>query len=281
MPVLKDLEAIEVSLVPKAANKKKFLLLKSEGGFQVDEILKALVETELEDEKKIDTILKQMKLTDRATAAVKGAMKLLNAFRDELPEDLMKTLAGLAGYEFKPEEIEMKKACGSDGYKPLKKEDGSLNLDNVPNDVKPMLIALWKENEEMVKKADSLEAMIKKQEDEKLTEKYVGVAKSYQGFSMNPEEFGLVLKEIAVNAPNTIEKIEEVLKSADMAITNGNLFKEIGSSASGSINAMDKIEKRADEIMKSEKITKAEAITKALENDPELYSEYLKEGGVK
>jgi len=112
-----------------------------------------------------------------------------------------------------------------------------------------------------------------------LTEKYVGIAKSYTNISVNPEEFGKVLKEIAQNAPEAIAKVEEVLKAADTALKEGGVFKEIGSSARTSAGAMDKIEKKAEAIMTSEKISKAEAITKALEQNPELYSEYLNEGG--
>lgn len=284
MPELSDLEAVEVSLVPRAANKKKFLLLKSEGGNEMDEILKALIEAELDDEQNVDKVLKAGKVSDKAANAVKGALKLLNAFKDELPKDIMNTLASLGGYGYAAPTQMAKQTCGTGGaggYKPMKKEDGSLDLEGVPEDMKPTITALWKDREDMVKKSEILEAMIKKQEDDKLTEKYVQVAKSFKGLVIKPEEFGIVLKEIAINSPKSIDKIEEVLKSADQAIVEGGIFKEIGSSAGGSggAKAMDKIEQKAVEIMKSEKISKAEAITKALEIDPSLYSEYLKEGG--
>jgi hypothetical protein len=282
MSELKDLEAIEVSLVSKAANKKKFVILKSEskGVNQMDEILKAIVESELENEKEVDKILKQKKVSEKAVIAVKGALKVLNAFKDELPKDVMNTLAELAGYGYEaPEGMAKQKAAGCGDYKPVKKADGSIDLTGVPEEVKPLLTALWKENEDMAKRANVLEAMIQKQEDDKLTDKYVQVAKQFKNFSLNPAELGAVLKDIAKKTPESVAKIEEVLKSADAAISNSGLFKEIGSAAGNSPKAMDKIEQKAVEIMKTEKITKAEAITKALESNPELYNEYLKEGG--
>jgi len=281
MSELKNLEAIEVSLVSKAANKKKFVILKSEskGVNQMDEILKAIVEAELENEQEVDKILKAKKVSDKAMAAVKGALKVLNAFKDELPNDVMTTLAGLAGYGYAAPEEMAKQKAGYKEYKPMKKADGSLDLDGVPEEVKPLLISLWKENEDIVKKSNVLEAMIQKQEEDRLTEKYVQVAKQFKNFSVNPEELGVVLKEIAKKAPDIITKVEEVLKSADAALSKAGLFKEIGSAAGNAPKAMDKIEQKANEIMKTEKITKAAAITKTLEDNPELYNEYLKEGG--
>lgn len=248
----------------------------------MDEILKAIVESELENEQEVDKILKAKKVSDKAMAAVKGALKVLNAFKDELPNDVMTTLAGLAGYGYAtPEGMEKQKAAGkaTEYYKPMKKADGSLDLDGVPEEVKPLLTSLWKENEEIVKKSNVLEAMIQKQEEDRLTEKYVQVAKQFKNFSVNPVELGTVLKEIAKKAPDSVTKVEEILKSADAALSNAGLFKEIGSAAGNSPKAMDKIEQKANEIMKTEKITKAAAITKTLEDNPELYNEYLKEGG--
>lgn len=280
MPRLRDLEAVEVSLVPRGANKKKFLILKSEGGNKMPEemqaILQELLETELENEDQVEEILKQKKLSPKATNAIKGALRLLNAFKDELPKDIMGTMAGLAGYGYaapKKQEKEPKKP-----YEQLMKED--LDGLDVPDEVKTALTALWKQNESMVKRNEILETVVKKQESDRLTAQYVEVAKSYENISIKPEEFGIVLKEIALKAPDVIDKVQEVLKAADAAIKEAGLFKEIGSSSCGPTDAWNKIEKAAEAIVETDKITKAEAITKAMEQNPDLYTEYLKEGGV-
>lgn len=280
---LQDLKAVEVSLVPKGANKKKFLILKNEESEEdmetnLQEILKELLENELDNEQEVEEVLKQKKLSPKAVNAVKGALRMLNAFKGELPKDILSTMASLAGYgamKQNPMEEEKKPYGYKYGEKKMKKED--LEGLEIPKEIKATLQTLWKENEDMVKKAEVLEAMVKKQEDEKLTEKYVAVAKSFKSLAIKPEEFGAVLKEIAQKAPDSISMIEEVLKGADEAVTQGGIFKEVGSSARGTANAMDKIEKKAEEIMVNQKISKAEAITKALEEDPNLYNEYLKE----
>src|SRR5690606_37461970 len=112
--ILTDLEAVEVSLVDRAANKRRFLILKNEadrqnrpalgspkGGESVNRVLKALLETEAEGEKKL---LKQI-LTDEdgepidvpeeAKEALTGAIRLLLAYQDELPDDLVRRLMAL------------------------------------------------------------------------------------------------------------------------------------------------------------------------------------------
>jgi hypothetical protein len=100
---LHDLKVEEVSLVPKGANRKRFLILKALGGDAMsDDMLSRILDTHVENEWHIDEVLKAQGLSEKATNAVKGALRLLNAFRDELPNDILNTLASLAGYGYQP-----------------------------------------------------------------------------------------------------------------------------------------------------------------------------------
>jgi len=102
---LRDLKVEEVSLVPKGANRKRFLLLKSAlgGDCMYDEsVVDRILNTDLENEDEIEQILKAQGLSEKAANAVKGALRLLNAYRDELPGDILNTLASLAGYGYQP-----------------------------------------------------------------------------------------------------------------------------------------------------------------------------------
>lgn len=95
---LSQLIVNEVSLVPKGANKKRFALIKSEKGDpDMEELLNAVSQAKLENEDKIDEICKQAKLSDNAIAAVKGALRLLMAVRQELPDVLFRQLSQIAG----------------------------------------------------------------------------------------------------------------------------------------------------------------------------------------
>ncbi|NPV72074.1 MAG: hypothetical protein HPY55_15825 [Firmicutes bacterium] len=276
MNKLTGLDVVEVSLVTRGANRKKFALFKSEEGEAVNtEILKAVLETPLEDEQKVDEVLKAAKLSEKAQNAVKGALRLLNAYREELPKDVLKTLADLAGYEYPaPKE-------GKDKYAypaPTKKADGSWDFSGIPEGVRPMVEALWKENEEIRKKAEDTEKLLKAERDERLRKEFIAKAAGYKHLAVQPEEFGLVLKALAEKAPEELAKIEAVLKAADEAIGQGKLFAEAGRGGEGAGSTWAKIEKMASEIVQKDgKMTREQAIAKVLEEHPELYDEYLRE----
>ena len=275
MPRIRDLKALEVSLVPKAANKKEFLILKSfegSGNESMEKILKIL-ETKMDNDEKLEAIMKA--LSDDAKQAMMGAMRLLRQFKDELPEGMWQNMMELVGMPVMQQEPKKDPMSMAD---PITKAD--IDKMDVSEEVKVMLKALWKENDDMVKKTADLESLVQKAEDEKLTAKYVGVAKSFTNLSVDPKEFGKVLKEIAENAPEAMAKVQEVLKGADEALQEAGIFKEFGSSGTSTAGAWDKIEAFAEEIMKEDtKITKEEAITKAMEQNQELYSQYLQERG--
>ncbi len=108
--ILSDLDAGEVSLVPKAANKRKFLLMKMEDpsmneemATQFDEeIMKAelseALATPLEDE---DAIMKELlekgTLSPQALQAVRGMVRLSRGLEGELPGNFMDMLRGMMG----------------------------------------------------------------------------------------------------------------------------------------------------------------------------------------
>jgi hypothetical protein len=102
---LHDLKVEEVSLVPKGANKKRFLVVKSLGGDSAmydETLLDRVLSTSLENEAEVEQILKTRGVSERAVHAIKGALRLLNAYRDELPPDIINTLASLVGYGYQP-----------------------------------------------------------------------------------------------------------------------------------------------------------------------------------
>lgn len=274
---LENLEVAEVSIVPRGANKKKFLIFK-EVDSPMEEILKAVLETPLENEAEVDRMLKAAKLSEKAQGAVRGALKILSAYREELPKDILNTLAGLAGYGYPaPTEKE-----GKEKYKypaPAKKADGSYDFSGIPEEVRPMVEALWKQNEEAVKKAEELEKVLKAEREERLRKEYIAKAAGFKHLPVKPEEFGLVLKGLAEKAPEEYSKVEGLLKVVDEALGQGKLFSELGRSGEGAGgSAWAKIEKAASEIVQKDgKLTREQAVAKVLDEHPELYEEYLRE----
>ena len=108
--ILSDLDAGEVSLVPKAANKRKFLLMKMEDPSVTEEmstefdeeIMKAELQetlaTPLEDEDEImKELLEKGTLSPGAINAVRGMVRLTRGLEGELPGNLMDMLRGMMG----------------------------------------------------------------------------------------------------------------------------------------------------------------------------------------
>jgi hypothetical protein len=77
--------------------------------------------------------------------------------------------------------------------------------------------------------------------------------------------------------PKTGAVIENLLKSLEGQAESAQLFKELGTPGGGmETDAYQKVEALAADIMKEEGVTKAVAINKALERQPELFTEYRK-----
>ena len=278
---LSDLKVVEVSLVPKAANKKKFLLFKSETEVtdmpNMEEILKAVLETELDNDEEVDKVLKAS-LSDKAANAVKGALRLLGAYKDELPKDIMKTLAGLAGYGYPAPAGKAQKEEKTVSGKPITKENGSIDLESVPEEVRPAITALWKENQEAVKKAAELEKALTEEHDHQMIREFIVKANEFKGLPIKPEEFGPVLKSIAEKDPEAYAKLDEVLKAADEAAIQAKLLEELGASGVSPSSSMGKIEAMAATVVeKDASMTREQAMDKVLMEHPELYNEYRTE----
>jgi len=167
---------------------------------------------------------------------------------------------------------------------PVRKEDGSWDLSAVPDEQRPAFELILKAQEdekaELVKKAE--EQATKAENAEKIAkeERDVRETRDY--------EFGPVLKSIA-NAERdgalpegTAAKLDEVLKAADEQVKAGDLFKEAGRAGQGTGkgDAESRLEAAADEIRKGDsKLTKSQAIAKALDDNPTLYDDMKKEQG--
>lgn len=316
---LQGLEVKEVSLVDRAANKRKFLMLKNAGGDQgMHDIVKELLETEAIDEGKLKEITKC--LSPEAEQAAIGALRLLQGFSDEIPMDVYTGLMKLccdgmgdmgegdgmdedigegdavsaacktkkpAAMEKADEQIDkavdapldqeqQSKTMKQEGTGKMEKvdifkSDGTINMEAVPEEMKESV-------EKLFKQMTDAQAMVKKAEDDKLTAEYIEKAKELKNIAQKPEEFGVILKQISQAAPEQAKVLYEILKAADVSLGKAGLFAEIGSTGGGEpATAWDKIEKSAEAMAAKEKITKAEAVSKILDENPALYNDYLNE----
>lgn len=314
---LSNIKTVEVSLVEKAANKRRFLLFKSEDG-----VLKALSESAqnavvgalriLQDYRSelpgwlfsglSDLVpfpeaitggqsgeISKQDLSEEATQAVEGALRILQEYSDELPDDLLSRMAVLIEF---PEVIE---EPGMDGIPEgptnemeaidMAADDILKNsLKDLPEGVRGQIEALWKEQntkvQDALKKAETLEEALRKERDERRSREFIEKAKGYDRLPVKPEELAELLKSLADKAPEQFEQIEKLFSTVNEQIAESGLFDEIGSSGSNSTGggAWAKIEAAAmGEVQKNAGITKADAVAKVLKEHPDLYNEYLTE----
>lgn len=295
---LKGLNVEEISLVAKPANERRFLLLKQKGGsvVELDNVLKSLedLEIDLENEEAIEKALKKAKLSDQACKAVKGALKLMSAYKEQMPKDMMTKMAAMAGYgnpemEYeKPIEQQMKPPKGGKEVPPyvppkkVKKDDGTLDLEAVPEESRELVSMLWKEHETAVQKALTLEKDLKVERDIRITKEFIDRGTKFPNIG-TPEIIGSILRKAFDVSDEYGNQVEGILKDTNARIEKSALFTEVGSNATGAAESVwAKIEELAKGIVvKGQGQTMAQAIDRVLAENPQLYEEYVKERSAK
>lgn len=129
--------------------------------------------------------------------------------------------------------------------------------------------AVVKELQELRKRADAAE-------ERELME----VAKKYEIIGKKPEELAKTLKGLKAAGGTAYDDMIGILNATLTAVEKSGLFGEIGKSGSGGkqLDAWGQIEKHADEIMKAAPtMNRAQAISKACEQHPDLLAEYESE----
>jgi len=260
---LGKLETLGVSLVKNGANRKRFAITKAETmDAEAIEVLKAILEeTELTDEAALDAVLKA-KLGEKQANAVKGAMRLLNAFKDDAAVkallDHMTELVGTpsSADKNKPEKGEetpmdknkVTKICDLSAYAASVQKA----LENVPEEQRAMfggvLQAIWKEADDRAKQADekvakaeeratNTEEILKAERDNRLTKEFISKAeRDFASIPGKAEELGPVLKALNDLDPKLCEQIQGVLKGANDLLKESKAFSELGRSGSAGLN---------------------------------------------
>jgi len=277
--ILRNLKPYEVSIVGIPANKRKFLILKS--GKEVlgmEEILKTIFETPLDNEEEIREKLQKEELDKNVVDVIIAVLKLLEAYKDSLPPDVLARIATLAGYAYGYPPPTEKAEEKEETEEVSKGEDNVIDLESLPENVKPMVEKLWKEHEEVVKKAQELEKALKAEQEERKKLEFINKAKQFKHIPMKPEELGVMLKSLSETNEEMYNKFVQLLTSLDNQIEQSGLFKEIGKSGEAPATAWGKIEAMANELVQKGVVkTKEQGVKKVLEENPELYDEYRKE----
>lgn len=267
---LRDVEVQFISFVPRGANKKEYLAVVKE---MKEDIIKTILETPDED---LAKALQETGLEGEGAGALVGAAKVLKAYKDALPENAIAILAKCVGLAL-PESL--KKDVPDKVAKETKKQaEGELSKEAIAK-MDPETQAVVKQllEENVVTKAEAKEAkqIAKELKEEKILKEYVKKAEDLPHLAIEPLKFGPVLKALGESHPDEFSEIFRVLKAADVVIEKSELFKEVGKAGSGESSAEAAVYAKARGLVaKDGDLTFEEAVSKVLEEDPELYERY-------
>ena len=300
---LKDVKTLEVSLVESGANRKKrFPVMKAKVPPMEDiliEVLKA--DSQSDAAQRLEEALSKADMPDDARAAMKAAMKLLQAYSDVMP--VKQALAALsnAAHDEKEEKAEHddKKEKGShygdddekkkaeheeDEAKKMKDEDElKKSLDGLPESARNAIDAIWKAKEELVAKSARLEKQLGEEIAKRARRDYVSKAEktlcNIPGHTLD-QVVDLVM-EAKARDESFGSRIEKALESSSAALQGGALLVEAGRSVpdmSGG-DPWAKIQQIAkSEVDKSGgSLSMPQAIAKTIQTNPALYAAYSEE----
>lgn len=282
--LLTSLRTDKVSLVHRGANKRRFALKKSEETEMDEKDLALLADVmksaEFDGEAEVMARIAKAGLDEKAMNAVKGALRLLNGFREN-PEvgKLADMLAEKVGYpapkakqEMKPEDEPKQKQKPEDEYpEPMAKALEGLPAEQAKAIMKALRDGEDKAAQERIAKAaeevaiakreaaeakataEKTQAILKAEQDKTRTKELIAKAASdYQHVPGESEKLGVILKSLEDVDPKLRESVESVLKAADEAIKEGGLFVEKGKSGVGAEDsALDTLTKMAEAIQKN------------------------------
>lgn len=286
---LKELETFEVSLVPKGANKKKFMVRKSEGGLKMadKELVEEILNTDVPDEEAITKAFEAEKVdkaTDKQMSVISGAVRLLNSIKEGFPNlgSIINRLAKLG--DAKPadkgghmDEDEKDKRRLDEKKKGIKKED----ISSLSPEMQATFKSVMKSNQDLLERVNKTEESNQELRDEIELKKFVTKAEDLKELGIDPEKFGPVLKAISEKAPEVSDEINELLEKTNNTIKK-SAFREIGTSSSNGGSAWAKIEKMAQDMAsKDNTVTKEQAAARILKTDEgkKIMQDYRDEKG--
>lgn len=273
-----NIKPTRVSLVGRPANKRKFLLTKSEEELEtMDEVLQIIKEAKADGE---DKLIEAMKASGKDTGTIDAAVgvyRLLSAFRDSMTEDDLTAMAGALKFE-KQENVddeEAKKAAEEAETKAAEEE-----AKQAAEEAEAKRAA---EEAEAAKVADEanknteVEALKTRIAELERNTRRAELAAMVRDFKIGKTQDELVSTLEAVEkSGGDIEPVLETFRAAHNVIEQG--LGEIGSDLPSDLNRdiYTKMEAAVERIMKEEQVTKTKAWELLDQREPALVAEYYK-----
>lgn len=265
---LSHIKPKRVSLVKYPAIEREFLLLKSKDR-EMDELLQIVSETEAAGESELVEALKSRGYDEKAIKAVTTAARIFSAYADELDAESFGAVAKSLGFNA-PETTETEET-----------EIDKSKLAKLDPETRREVERVMKASEKDRERLEKLEKAIAERDDRERLEVFKSKAADVELPDVDSDKIAEGLKALADAAGDDVaNELADGLVKASNAYKTSDLFKEIGSGADDDAgeDTYGKLEKAAKEIMKSDKSVRfADALDRAMEENPELAQKYLDE----
>jgi cell division septum initiation protein DivIVA len=251
----------EVTMTRKAANKRKYLLTKSNRSntMSFEELFKSVEAVEAPNEAELQASLEANGVSEAGINVAKAVARLFHAYSDEVDSALITK-------SFTPQDE-------TEDGESISKSD----LEVVPAAVRAKIEKALDENGELRKRVDELATAFGEASDEAKTAHFVGKAAEIKNLPSSADEVGALLKTVADTAGDELAgKILDLLRSADAQAESGTeeVLKSHGTDADGDGMTVAKIDAMAADKATAEKITKSEALLALFKSNSELESIY-------
>jgi|LSQX01.2.fsa_nt_gb hypothetical protein len=189
--------------------------------------------------------------------------------KTEVPEEIAKELSDTK-IELEATKAELEKI--KEEVKKSKEPAQEENFEEILKSLDPAVQKAFKTLQAQKEAAEQVAKQLKEQKEE---EEAIAKAKALKALPVEEDKLLQVVKGIS-------DDVYEILKSAAKVLEESDIFEEVGKGKgdASTIDAWSKIEKKAKEIAKRDGITVEKAISVVINENPELYKEYLS-GGVK
>jgi hypothetical protein len=259
---MSEIRPSRVSLVKRPANKREFLLIKSED--EMDEIFRIISETEADCEATLVEALKAAEKDEKTIEAALAIARVFDAYSEDITKADFDVIQKSLGFEVeKAEETE---------------EITKSDLDALPETVRAKVEKLQSDAEAASSRMSEIEkALSEKAEAERLASWKERVS-GLDNVAKSADELAQIVKDVAdTSGDEAAEAVIEALRSANS--TKSEDFVEDGSSApgdEGNEDAYELAKAKAKAIVDAEGVSFYKAMQMVTERNPELANRYSK-----
>jgi hypothetical protein len=261
---MSEIRPSRVSLVKRPANKREYLLIKSED--EMDEIFRIISETEAENETELVEALKAADKDEKTIEAALAVARVFSAYSEDITKPDFEMIAKSLGFETAEKEDETEEITKSD-------------LEALPEAIRNKVEKLQSESEATNERLTEIEKSLSDQDEVTKLAEWKEKVSDLDNVAKSADELAVIAKGVADSSGDeAAEAFIEALRSANS--TKSEDFEEDGSSAPGDESNEDAYElakAKAEKIVEAENVTFHKAMQLVAERHPELANRYSEE----